>query len=59
MACLKTSGAASFMTAIHGIGPYLVTNVIATMLYHNGFLSYEVGIAGPGSLATVTEVPTT
>ena len=52
-ACLKTSDAAGFLTAIHGIGPYLATNVIATMLSH-GFLSYDVGIVGPGSLATVT-----
>ena len=53
-ACLKTIDAASFLTADHGIGPYLTQkHVIATMLSH-GFRSYDVGIVGPGSLATVT-----
>ena len=52
-ACLKTSDVAGFLTAIHGIGPYLATHVIATML-SKWRLSYDVGIVGPGSLATVT-----
>ena len=41
------------MTAIHGNGPYLATNSIATMLAH-GFLSSDVGIVGLGSLANIT-----
>jgi len=49
---LKTSCAAGCLTAVRGIGPYLAKNIIATMLSH-GLLEYDVGIVGPGSLATV------
>ena len=51
---LKTSCAAYFLTAVHGIGQCLaIKKVIATMLSH-GLLNYDVCVVGPGSLATAT-----
>lgn len=49
---MSTSCAAAALVAVRGIGPYLAKNVINTLFSH-GFLEFDVGIVGPGALATL------
>ena len=55
LACGKmtTSGAASVLAVVRGVGPYLAKNIIGTLFTH-GFLEFDRGILGPGSLTALT-----
>ena len=49
---MTTSCAADLLSQVRGIGPHLAISVINTLLSH-GLLEFDVGIVGPGALATV------
>lgn len=49
---MTTSCAAGCLSHVRGIGQYLAKNVMATMVAH-GLLEFDIGIVGPGALATV------
>ena len=50
---MQTSCAATALAAVRGVGPYLAKNIINTLFSH-GFVEFDLGIVGPGALATLT-----
>ena len=50
---MQTSCAATVLAAVRGVGPYLAKNIINTLFSH-GFVEFDLGIVGPGALATLT-----
>ena len=49
---MKTSCAAAALAVVRGVGPYLAKNIINTLLSH-GIVEFDLGIVGPGALATL------
>ena len=49
---MKASKAASALAVVRGVGPYWAKNVINTLFSH-GFLEFDLGVVGPGALATL------
>ena len=49
---MKTSCAATALTVLRGVGPYLAKNIINALFWH-GVLAFDQGIVGPGALATL------
>jgi hypothetical protein len=49
---MQTSCAATALAVVRGVGPYLAKNIINTLFSH-GFVEFDLGIVGPGALATL------
>ena len=48
----QTSCAAAALAHVRGVGPYWAKNAINTLFAH-GFLEFDLGVVGPGALATL------
>jgi hypothetical protein len=49
---MKTSCAAAALAVLRGVGPYLAKHIINSLFWH-GVLEFDLGIVGPGALATL------